>query len=105
MYFESDGGKEREYPIKELLDALHARYPAFDYPKYEEPLRSLGVHYLITASMFDVTFYITRVGMVVGAAYMFCAWVEKEMRVNLGGRGQRGPVRVVYGGDMENNKP
>lgn len=42
----------------------HCAVP-LDYPKYEEPLQTLGIHYLITASMFDEMFYITRVGMVV----------------------------------------
>jgi len=106
MYFQSDDGSSGEYPIGKLLDVLHAKYPAFDYPQYEKPLKNLGVHYLITASIFDATFYIMRVGMVVGAAHMFCQCVAKEMhQVKLDGRGKGRPVHVAEDGEKENFEP
>ncbi|KIM75599.1 hypothetical protein PILCRDRAFT_13514 [Piloderma croceum F 1598] len=109
MYFEysdKSSGEECECSIKKILDVLHARYPAFDYPKYAVPLQRLGIHYLITASMFDVMFYITRVGMVVGAAHMFCAWVDMEMQqVKLGEREQGGAVHIDGNEDKESIDP
>jgi len=35
--------------------------------------------YLIIASMFEADFYVAEVGMVPGAAYLFCHWVEEEL--------------------------
>jgi hypothetical protein len=100
---ESDG--EDAYCINQLLGDLHARYPAFDFPQYEKQLRTQGVHYLVAASMFNVDFYISEVGMVEGAARLFYQWVAKEyrkvQRVRQGNRRQK-RERVVVDGHEEN---
>lgn len=72
-------GEDRR-DIKVLLDALHVRYPAFDYAQYEDRLREQGIHYIIAASMFDADFYASNVGMLPGAAQFFCHWVAGVAR-------------------------
>jgi hypothetical protein len=65
--------------IETALNAVHTMYPALDYPQYEDSLRQQGIVYLLVASMFDADFYITKVGMVPGAARLFCHWVAEEL--------------------------
>jgi hypothetical protein len=65
--------------IKMLLDNLHSRFPAFDFPQYEDQLQKQGIHYLIVASMFDANFYMADIGMVPGAAHLFKHSVEKAL--------------------------
>ena len=65
--------------IKTILNVLHTMYPELDYPQYENCLRQQGIVYLLVTSMFDAEFYITKVGMVPGAARLFCHWVAKEL--------------------------
>ena len=82
VYLEADGysasGNDR-CQIKMILNSLHAIYPALDYPQYEDRLRQQGIIYLLIALMFDTDFYITKVGMVPGAARLFCHWVAEEL--------------------------
>lgn len=81
VYLEADGGSissEDQHQIRTILSALHAMYPALDYPQYEDQLQQQGILYLIIASMFKANFYIAKVGMVPGAAYLFCHWVEED---------------------------
>jgi hypothetical protein len=76
----NDSGKqEDQHHIKMLLDNLHSRFPAFDFPQYEDQLQKQGIHYLIVASMFDANFYMAEVGMVAGAARLFKYSVEKAL--------------------------
>jgi hypothetical protein len=78
----NDSGKhehEDQHHIKMLLDNLHSRFPAFDFPQYEDRLQKQGIHYLIVASMFDANFYMADVGMVPGAARLFKYSVEKAL--------------------------
>jgi len=77
-YLEAD--REDPYNIGRILDNIHVRYPVFHYPQYEGQLRSHGIHYLVNASMFDVDFYIARIGMVEGAAHLFSQWVAQELK-------------------------
>jgi hypothetical protein len=109
MYFESDEDGEDGYSIRAVLAALHSRYPAFHYPAYEAVLLKHGIHYLITASLLDVAFYIERVGMVSGAAYMFCEWVAKEhrrvRRVRHRRKRQRMQACILTDEDKENIEP
>jgi hypothetical protein len=82
VYLEADRGfisSEDQHQIRTILSALHATYPALDYPQYEDRLRQQGIMYLIIASMFEADFYVAEVGMVPGAAYLFCHWVEEEL--------------------------
>ena len=71
--------REGQHHIKMLLDNLHFRFPAFDFPQYEDRLQKQGIHYLIVASMFDANFYMADVGMVPGAARLFKHSVEKAL--------------------------
>jgi hypothetical protein len=83
LYFDSDGefdNGEDQYDVKKLLDILHERYHALNFPQYEGQLRKHGIAYLVDASMVDMDFYVTRVGMVQGAASLFQEWVAKELR-------------------------
>ena len=75
-----DGEEQRPLGVLLKLDALHATYPALDYLQYKGRLQEQGIHYLFVASMFDADFYITSVGMVPGAAHLFCHWVAEERR-------------------------
>ena len=82
VYLEADGDSvsgNDQCQIKTILNALHATYPALNYPQYEDCLRQQGIVYLFVTSMFDVDFYITKVGMVPGAARLFCHWVAEEL--------------------------
>jgi hypothetical protein len=79
MYLVSDVGSNKP-DIEKLLDDMHARYPAFCYPQYEEQLRNHGVHSLIDAATFDIDYYIARVGMAEGAAWLFCQCVARAFR-------------------------
>jgi hypothetical protein len=82
VYLEADGDSvsgDNQCQIKTILNALHAMYPALDYPQYEDCLRQQGIIYLLIASMFDADFYITKVGMAPGAARLFCHWVAEEL--------------------------
>jgi hypothetical protein len=96
MYFESDGSSEDaedEHTIKKMLDKLHKRYPALDFPQYEESLRALGISYLITADMFSTEFYIHKVKMADGVAQLFklSVSIELENIVRVGeGRKKKG---------------
>jgi hypothetical protein len=71
---------DNQCQIKVILNALIATYPALDYPQYKDCLRQQGIMYLLVASMFDADFYITKIGMVPGAARLFCRWVAEELR-------------------------
>jgi len=64
--------------IREVLDSLHAKYPLLNYAQYEDQLQHHGISYLVTAAVFGVEFFITRVGMKREAANIFCKWVKKE---------------------------
>jgi hypothetical protein len=82
VYLEADGGSvsgNNQCQIKAILNSLHASYPALDYPGYEDCLRQQGIVYLLVASMFDADFYIAKVGMLPGAARLFCHWVAEEL--------------------------
>ena len=90
--------------IKRLLDILHSRYPALEYPQYENRLRSLGICYLAVAAMFNADFYIGKVGMATGAAHLFCKWIAESQRVYQGGWNGKGEKAeaVAHKGQKEN---
>lgn len=44
-------------PIIDILNGLHAVYPAFDYPDYALRLASRGIHYANNAAEFDWKYY------------------------------------------------
>lgn len=87
-----------------LLDDLHARYPALDFPRYEDRLRQEGIHYLLIASTFDANFYIINIGMVPAAAHIFCQRVamvlKKEDQAQAGGA-----ASILDSEDKENIEP
>jgi hypothetical protein len=92
MYLKSDGSSEDaedKYTIKKMLDKLHKRYPALDFPQYEESLRALGISYLITADMFGTAFYIHKVKMADGVAQLFKLSVSIELKNIVRGGGER----------------
>lgn len=76
---DTPNGEDR-HDIKVLLDALHVRYPAFNYAQYEDQLREQDIHYIVVASRFDTNFYIDSVGMAPDAAQFFCHWVAGVLR-------------------------
>jgi len=68
--------------IRDVLNSLHLRYPALNYPQYEERLRTHEIRELADVSKFDATFYNSKVGMDYGAAYLFCKWAaDSEKRL------------------------
>jgi hypothetical protein len=77
LYLESDD--DDEVDIKELLDTLAAKFTSLNFHQYEHRLRRLGISYLIIAAMFDLEFFVSKVGMSEGAARLFCYHVVKEM--------------------------
>lgn len=80
LYLESDeSDDDNEVDIKEILDILAAKFTSLDFHQYEHQLRRLGISYLIIAGMFDLDFFISKVGMSEGAARLFCYHVVKEM--------------------------
>jgi hypothetical protein len=80
LYLESDGSDDGDdVDIKELLDTLAAKFTSLDFHQYEHRLRRLGISYLIITAMFDLEFFISKVGMSEGAARLFCYYVVKEM--------------------------
>lgn len=76
---DSDGGLDN-LPIGKILDKLHAGFPEYNFPKFRSQLIAHGIHYLLTASLFNPQFYIENVGMNHGQSAFFCLWVEKEMK-------------------------
>jgi hypothetical protein len=80
FYLESDESDDgNKVDIKELLDTLAAKFTSLDFHQYEHRLRMLGISYLIIAAMFELEFFISKVGMSEGAARLFCYHVVKEM--------------------------
>ena len=89
-------------------DRLHVKYPLVNFPKYEKSLCELGICYLVSADMFDVDFYKTKVKMADGAAHLFKSFVSKE----LGGvlrakerRKEKGKKKARYDEEAENIPP
>jgi hypothetical protein len=89
VYLESDDEGEDQFHIKKILDQLDARYPAVNFPQYEETLRTLGICYLVSADMFDGEFYVSEARMGHGAAYLFKEYVSKELSKVLRARERR----------------
>jgi len=95
-------GEDRRH-IRAALDALHTRYPAMDYLQYEGRLQEQGIHYLVIVSMFDTDFYISSVGMVPGAARLFCHWIAEELS-RVARRNQSGHGRENISESLDNNE-
>ena len=70
--------EENEFDIMKILDQLHRKYLALNFPQYERSLHKFGITYLVTANMFNADFYIEKVGMPDGAAVLFNECVSKE---------------------------
>lgn len=91
------------FHIEQILTTLHAQYPTLDYFQYEDRLQNQGISYLDVASTFDANFYITSIGMVPDAAYLFCHWVAKELKRMSGGGRQSKNGEDVVSQDRDHN--
>jgi hypothetical protein len=89
VYLESNDEGEDQFHIKKILDQLDAKYPAVNFPQYEETLRTLGICYLVSADIFDGEFYVREARMGYGAAYLFKEYVSKELSKVLRARERR----------------
>ena len=78
---DSDGpGDSNGLTIENVLAGINAKFPSHDFLKFRAQLIDNGIHYLITASLFNKQFYCENVGMTHGEAVLFCEWVQKELR-------------------------
>ena len=83
---EESDGDEDELTVQILLEYLHNIYPLLNYLQFDDSLRALGIHYLVTASILDADFYIRRVGMLDGMAHIFCDEVSNMLKKGVGQR-------------------
>jgi hypothetical protein len=60
------------------FSSIHFMAPILHWTTYST--KEQGIHHLFIASMFDANFYVASVGMVPGAAHLFCHWVVEELR-------------------------
>ena len=70
------------WDIKRALAVLLTIYPALHYPCYEMNMHMNGVNELADALQFSAMFYVTKVGMDYGAAYLLCKWVAEDGNVS-----------------------
>lgn len=104
---DSDGDHEDSQNLDAVLTVLHARYPACNFPQYENPLRAHGIHYLVTAGMFDSSFYTNKIGMNEGAASLFCESVTRDLYNATQRRRSKGKkrARIATSDEAENEPP
>jgi len=76
---DKESDDDNEVDIRQILDILAAKFSSLDFHQYEHQLRRLGISYLSIATMFDLEFFILKVGMSEGAARLFYCHVIKEM--------------------------
>lgn len=66
--------------ISDVLNALHAKRPALNYPQYEAALTKAGIAYASAALDFQKAFYESEVGMPKGAVGDFMRAVKKTVK-------------------------
>jgi hypothetical protein len=84
LYIESDEETDDDEPSQEIdsaLTSIHSRYPAMDFPQYENSLREHGMMYLPTVEHFGSSCCVEKVGMSEGATITFHGRVCKAHMV------------------------
>jgi hypothetical protein len=84
--------------IVDVLQELHKKFPALNYPQYAEALKEKGIIYATSALDFDKLYYKDSVGMADGAIGQFVKRVGKMVRA---AKKRNGKKRARTGDDND----
>jgi hypothetical protein len=83
MYLETDdeSDDELQLPICDVLDIIDGLFPLIGFHQYVGALCHQGIAYLAAAAVnFDCDFYVSDIGMLRGAATLFCEQAKSRVQ-------------------------